>query len=123
VNRTNEEITRDLLIREIRRLEADLQSAHEFKRKLAERHDKAILDLEDLRTENALLKAENARQKEELRKHGMLATGKAGLDAYGYYEKNPFFEAKPKPALVRIGQPPADDSERLSPEDFWGPTP
>lgn len=43
----------------------------------------------------APLEAEVARLKEELRKAGMLEMGLAGLDRYGYYEKNPLAAKKP----------------------------
>jgi hypothetical protein len=105
--RTNEEITRDLLIREIRRLEAELEQRTRHYQKLQERHDGLVLDIQQLRAEVVVLKSENAR----LKVRRPLVVG----------------PEPERPVLVRLShktEPPSDDGticgERSTHQEFWG---
>ncbi len=113
----DEEITRGLFIKEIRRLDKEIAEERKQRGILFDRYEALRVEKEKALGELVALKVELARLKEELRKRGMLAAGKAGLDAYGYYEKNPLHALR-QPPPVKIGTPP-DVSAKLD-ADFWG---
>jgi hypothetical protein len=115
-HKTNEEITRDLFIREIRRLEAELEQRTKHYQRLQERYDGLLLDLEQARARSVRFEAELAR----LKVGNLRSPLGVGLSPYPPTIGSPteppsrLGELLKEPhqtigQVVRIGSPPKDD--------------